>query len=393
MAPRAPEDGPTTAARATRLEQDPAQAIEDAQARANAMRDQATIGASRGAGAIRPTQKDPRAHLDAQAAARNASAAAAAAFVNQFADLTEGAMGDGAFDAEEDVEQDVEQEEEVDLRVRRASPARRAGPEFGGEADPAAAPSTPAEDEAEPARKAPRWRRVSPRRRLIQLDLERLLALGEAEGLLVGWQARTVEPRVLGLTSQHFHELKACVDSVDHDPGRIVLLKTLAANRHPTDVAAIAPRLQELGADGVRAWHGERESERASADREEAGEAPPIEILRRHYDPVATLGAEAPGLPCPDGLEEWRIPMWLKGCRREALELCAVAFHQAACDHLHPEWETSDGVGDPLMAALETHFGSHPAVGRWCTTLGARAEDHAGLWAAIDALRRARAAQ
>ncbi len=392
MPKRAPEEGPTTASRAGLDAKDIVHESEEAQARANAMRDQATAVQGHGGGAVRPRQQDPKGHLEAQAAARAASAAQAAMFAGQFASLTEGAMGDGAFDADEEVEQEIVEEKEETVQVRKQGPSQKPGPEFGGEADPFTPPDEPAsEAPVDPATRGPaRWPRVSAHRRVRHLDLERLLKLGEAEGLLVGWQAMTVRPRVLGLNSQWFHTLGEAFEAAPDDLPRIVLLKTLAAHRHAIDVASLVPALNELGAEGIRAWRNRLEEERPASERAEAHEAPPIDVLRRHYDPIATLGSEGPGLPAPEELEEWTIPMWLRGTRREALELCAVAFHQAACDHLHPEWETSDGTEDTLMAALETHYGAHPAIARWCTTLGARSADRAGRWAALDALRRAR---
>jgi hypothetical protein len=392
MPKRAPEEGPTTANRAGLETRDIVHETDEAQARANAMRDAATAADGRGAGAARPKQQDPKAHLEAQAAARAASTAQAALFAGQFASLTEGAMGDGAFDADEDVEQELVEEKEETVQVRKQGPSQKPGPEFGGEADPFTPPDESVSDApADPAKRGPaRWPRVSPNRRIRQLDLDRLLKVGEAEGLLVGWQGRTVRPRVLGLNSQWFHTLGEAFEAAPDELPRIVLLKALAAHRHPIDVAALAPAVHKLGAAGILAWRDELENERPVSERGEAQDAPSIELLRRHYDPIASLATEEPGLPRPETREEWRIPLWLRGTRREALELCAVAFHQAACDHLHPEWETSDGTEDTLMAALETHYGAHPAIARWCTTLGARSADHAGLWSAIDALRRAR---
>lgn len=367
--------------------------IEEAEARVNAMRDQATIRGGRSAGATRPQQQDPKAHIDAQAAARQASAAAAAAFAGQFANLTEGAMGDGAFDAEEDVEHEVAEDKEEEVqRVRKPGAGHAKGPEFGGEADPAPADATTSDSSEDPVKRGPaKWPRVSAKRRIRDLDLERILALGKAEGLLVGWQAETVRPRVLGLTSQWYACLAQAFEAVEQPLGRVVLLKALAAHRHPLDVATLVPVLGEHDTESLRSWHASLEDERPVSERNEAGPPPSIDVLRRHYDPIATLGEEPDGLPCPEELEEWRVPKWLRGVRPEPLELCAVAFHQAACDHLHPEWETSDGAGDPLMAALETHHPAGQGLARWCTTLGARSADHDGLWAAIDALLRARA--
>ncbi len=392
MPKRVTEDGPTTAARAGRFDaQEAAQETEEAAARANAMREQATAQAS-GSAAIRPKQRDPKQHLEAQAAARAASTAQAALFAGQFASLTEGAMGDGAFDADEEADVELEEEKEEAVQDRRQMPTGQRGPEFGGEADPETTTDPPDPDGTpSPGGRGPaKWPRVSPSRRVRQLDLDRLLALGEAEGLLVGWQGRTVLPRVLGLNSQWFHGLAELLAAAERDLAKLVLLKALAAHRHPSDIAALGPVLAPLDDDAIRAWRDGLEAERSAEEREQAGPAPEIEVLRRHYDPLASLLTEPAGPGRPEEVEEWAMPMWVRGTRREALELCAVAFAQAACDQLHPEWETSDGASDPLMAALEVHHDAHPAIARWCTTLGARAQDLAGLWSAIDVLRQAR---
>ena len=392
MASRATDEGPTSGDRATRHDAvDAAQEAAEALARGSAMRDQATAPLV-GSGPVRPKQQDPRAHIEAQAAARAATAADAALFAGQFASLTEGTMGDGAFDAVEDLDVEIASEKDETVPVRSQGPTVKSGPEYGGDPDPVTPQTTPPKDEpVEHHKRGPSiWPRVSPRRRIRDLDLEWLLREGESAGLLLGWQARTVVPRVLGLPSQWYHALAEALGAVDGDLARVVLLKALAAHRHPKDVALLVPRLDELGEGGIRAWGDGLEAERPARSQDEPGDAPSIDVLRRHYDPIASLLTEPPGPPRPDAVEEWPMPMWVRGARRVALELCAVAFHQAACDHLHPEWETSSGAGDPLMAALEVHFDAHPAIARWCTTLGARADDHAGLWAALEALRRAR---
>ncbi len=363
--------------------------MHEEQARSTAMREEA--GLERGSGPIRPNQRDPS--VQGSAARSSLDAAALTSFAQNLLGGSELGEMDGGLDAAEETE-DLEVEIEGPVQERRTKKPRSArAPRqaHGGvaEEDGAGEPpnGAPAPDEGE--ERSRRWPRVSARKRLRLLDLRRLLQVGEETGLLVGWQASTVEPRVLALNSRAFHYLRLAHDALPGDLHRVVLLQAAAAHRTPEDFERLADVLADASVETVRAWAADRLERRDPSRREAPGPAPSSWVLEDHYDPCVHWLEETPHAPTAD--EEWPVPQWLRGARREALELCALAFLQCARDVFGPRVDEEDeGANDPLMAALELHGEAHPAIARWCLALAARAHDLPGLDCAADALLRAR---
>jgi hypothetical protein len=391
----APDDGPSTGARGAELRGGSQQeTLAENRARSTAMRSEAAY--ERGAGASRPDPRDPSVRGQEPRAAAIDPTVLAAFTQDLLAGSDLGEMDGGVDLAEEGG--DVEVEAEAPMQERRVKKARGARPprtshggvEDGGDDPPEEAPVAEA-----PRSRSKRWPRVSARQRVRVLDLDSLLLLGEQTGVLLGWQAETVPGLVQRLPSRGFHLLWRAVDRLPSRVARLVVLQALAAHRRPEDLEPLAEALGSAEDDSVADWLKERAAERDPRARERPGAAPPPDVLQRHYDPCPRWLGEATSPLLPS--EQWPIPQWIKGARREPIELCAVAFLQASRGVFARPFEDLDdaeeaeGANDPLVAALELHGESHPAVARWGVTLAARADTDRGLLDAADALLRARA--
>ncbi|MCO4773270.1 MAG: hypothetical protein KDA24_24765 [Deltaproteobacteria bacterium] len=386
---RPTDEGPSTGTRGQETSRSPNQQVIDDQARANAMREEA--GFERGSGAVRPGRRDPTVQ-GGPARESSLDSAALASFASDLLAGSDFGEMDGGVDAAEEME-DLDFEPEVleqERRTKKPRSARAPRQSHGGvddgdtnEVGDSGAPVASADDE-----RSKKWPRVSSRKRLRVLDLTRLLAAGEALGVLTGWQARTVEPRVLALNSRGFHFLRRAHDRLEEELPRVVLLQALAAHRTPDDLVRLADALADASDQDLITWIEQRAERRAPAQREQPGPAPDSELLHDHYDPCLRWLGETPHLHQAD--EAWGIPQWLRRAPREPLELCALAFLQSAAGRLGPRLTEEDGADDPLVAALELHGEAHPAIARWGVTLAARADDQAGLDCAADALLRAR---
>jgi len=387
----APEDGPSTGARGQDLRQGQvAETYAEQRARANAMRGEATDG--RGSGATRREQQDPSVR-GAERAGGAVDPSVLAAFTQDLLAGSEVGEMDGGVDVGEEME-DLEIEPEgpdQERRVKKARSARGSRRSTGGVDD--SGDDEPVDEAAAPApvARSAKWPRVSAKKRIRALDLTALLAAGAESRVLVGWQAETVRGLVLGLPSRGFHLLWRAHDSLPGPAHRVVLLQALAAHRRDDDLTRLAARLADVSEEELHAWIGERIGARDPDQRDQPGEAPDLAVLMSHYDPCAHwLHEPPPSLQCE---EQWAVPQWLRGARREAIELCAVAFLQAGLGTFvtGADDEEESGANDPLAAAIEVHGESHPALARWGVTLLARADTRAGLDCAADALLRARA--
>jgi hypothetical protein len=100
--------------------------------------------------------------------------------------------------------------------------------------------------------------------------------------------------------------------------------------------------------------------------------------LRLHYDPVEALDPKEPiDEATPE--EVWRVPTWLRGIPRAALELAVVAVDQALSNDLREGETTDEGATDTLTGAIAPHSRVHPLLQRWCLNLASRAETRGGL--------------
>jgi len=384
------DEGPSTGTRGQDLRQKPGADLED-KARSTALRDEATF--ERGSGAVRPEQRDP----SVQGTSRETSvdATALAAFAQDLLATSEMGEMDGGMDVTEEGEEFeiVEESPLQERRVKKPHAARKPKMAHGGVDD--SGTDDPSDDAPapEPVSRSRKWPRVSARKRIRLLDLHALIAFGEEQGMLGGWQVAVIEPRIVALNARAYHYLRTAHDALETRSQRVVLLQAVAAHRRPEDFEALAEALDGVTSDALAAWTAEREEARPIAEREAPGECPDADTLQRHYDPCHRWLGEPTHSPVAS--EEWGVPQWLRRARREALELAALAFLQAgrgilAAPDLDDMEEVPEGASDPLAAAVELHGEAHPAIARWGVTLLARADDAAGLDSAAVALMRAR---
>lgn len=385
----AQDDGPSTGARgANLLSGQQQETLHEHKARSTAMRGEAAF--ERGSGPARPGQRDPSVRGN-EARDSSIEPAMLAAFTQELLAGPELGEHDGGLDVAEDLG-DIEMEIEApsqERRVKKPQGARAPKISHGG-VDEGGESSVPEDDTPEErGQRSKKWPRVSAKKRIRVLDLHAQLALGKHENVLVGWQAETLEDVVVALPSRAFHLLWRAHDRL---PGALhctVLLQGQAAHRRPDDIIRLGEALEAVTEAELRIWLTQRIERRHPREREEPGEAPPIPVLLDHYDPCHRwLCEESPSLE-PD--EEWAVPQWLRGARREPLEMCALAVLQTVAGLLNGEGQDGvEGADDPLTAALEIHGGAHPAIARWGVVLAARADSRAGLANALVALLNAR---
>lgn len=384
------DEGPSTGTRGQDLRSKPGAEIED-KARSNALRDEATV--ERGSGAVRPDQRDPSVQGNTRESSVDVSALAA--FTQDLLATSEMGEMDGGMDVTEDVEElDILEEAPLqERRVKKPKAARKPKTAHGGVDDGEADEASDEGPAPAPMDRSRKWPRVSARKRIRLLDLHALIAFGEEQSMLGGWQAEVIEPRILALNSRAYHYLRVAHDRLETRAQRVVLLQAVAAHRRPEDFEALADALDGVDDDAVITWTAARNAVRPLDAREAPGPCPDPDTLQRHYDPCHRWLDEDTLDPAPP--EEWGIPQWLRRSRREALEMAAVAFLQAArgilaARDLDELDEVPEGASDPLAAAVEMHGEAHPAIARWGVTLLARAEDDAGLESAAVALMTAR---
>ncbi|MCP4872630.1 MAG: hypothetical protein GY898_28395 [Proteobacteria bacterium] len=377
--------GPGATSRAARNDQAPTTSSQDARGVAEEV---GLVGDTRGAtrGAEAGQQRSPR---QAEEAREGVDAAAAADFASQLAEMavadpSDPSQADKSSEQEEGFEEDIEVEVEVDGDdLDEARPARATTVLPGDEDDPddANPVEIPPEDAPAAAPVGSPIPRIRPRARAAWLGIDEALQAGTDEAILVGHQGRVAVARIEELTTREWLNLVRAMRVAREPLAQAFVLKALGAHRESSCLPAFAARVIELGStEAVRLQHARGPVPDGDAEARN---------LRLHYDPIEALDPKkviheaAPSDP-------WRVPAWLRGIPRAAMELAVVAVDQALTGDLREGETTDQGATDALTAALAPHGRAHPSLQRWTLNLAARAESHGALVRMRDVLMRAR---
>lgn len=365
------DQAPTTSAREARGVAEEVGLVED------------TRGATRGVEAA--SARTPRQAEEART--EGVDTAAAADFASQLAEMAvadppDESMLDKSSEQELGADGDVEIEVEEANEIEEARPARASTVLPGGEDDPEA-PNPPLTPEEAPAA-APVGSpvpKIRPRARAAWLGVDEALQAGADARILLGHQARVAVARIEDLTTREWLDLVRAMRTARAPLAQAFVLKGLGAHREPSALPALAQRVLELGPEeAVKLQHARGPVPGADAEARE---------LRLHYDPIEALDPQSAVHEAAPS-EPWRVPAWLRGIPRAAMELAVVAVDQALTGDLREGLTTDQGATDALTAALAPHGKAHPSLHRWTLNLAARAESHGGLVRMRDVLMLAR---